>query len=171
MTNQEMVDKIAEKSGITREQAVQALEMHSWDLLDAMIYVEQTYKNKTENYASFSDTPKGTEGNSQNFHFNEQKHDAENGRQFGQNLKKIIDFLVSDGITIYHNEKEVAAIPLIVWVVLLCSSVSTLVLVMFVTMFCNVRYSFSGKLGGSKVNKLLFEIYMFVQTIKGKMFG
>jgi len=171
MTNQEMVDKIVEKSGITREQALQALEMHSWDLLDAMIYVEQTYKNKTESYASFSDIPKGTEGKSQSFDFNEQKQYADNGRTFGQNLKKIIDFLAADGITIYHNQKEVTTIPLIVWVVLLCSSVSTLVLVMFVTMFCNVRYSFSGKLGGSKVNKLLFEIYMFVQTLKGKMFS
>ena len=170
MTNQEMIDKIVEKSGITREQAEQALEMHSWDLLDAMIYVEQNYKNKTENtssvFSSFSDAPKGTESSTQNFEVNEQKRSAEDKKSFGITIQAIVNFLTVNGLTIYHNEREITTIPLIVWAILFFSSISSLVVVMLVSMLFNVRYSFSGKLSGSKANKALFEIYTFVQSIK-----
>ena len=62
MTNQEMVDKIVEKSGITREQAEQALEMHGGDLLEAMIYVERMYKTQGGQTSSSFSTAAMEEG-------------------------------------------------------------------------------------------------------------
>ena len=41
MTNQEMVDLLQEKAGVSREEAQEALEQSNWDLLDAVLYLEQ----------------------------------------------------------------------------------------------------------------------------------
>lgn len=195
MTNQEMVDKIVEKSGITREQAEQALEMHGGDLLDAMIYVERTYKNGNDSASSSFSTNVNDSANTApnqqsvnfhqqsynapntnftqgNFNVNEQKNSEFVGKTFGDTVKEIINFLVNNGITISHNEKELATIPIIVWVVLFFSSISSLLLLMFITMFFNVRYSFKGsELGTPKINGVMSGIYMFVQNLKAKMFS
>ena len=193
MTNNEMVDKIVEKSGITREQAEQALEMHGGDLLDAMIYVERTYKNGNAS-SSFSTNandsaytasePQPVNFNAQaytnpnpgfnqgSFNVNEQKNPSINGKSFGDTVKEILNFLVNNGISIYYNEKELVTIPILVWVILFFSSISTLVMVMFITMFFNVRYSFKGsELGNSKINGAMSSIYMFVQSLKARIFS
>ncbi len=178
MTNQEMVDKIVNKSGITREQAEQALEMHDGDLLEAMIYVEKTYQQKSEtssssfttnpNAAFNSDADQQANNNAaQNFNVNEEKTSGYDREAIGGIVKKIIDFVVSNCITIMYNENEVATIPLIVWIVLFFSSISTLVVLMFIAMFFNVRFSFSGKdLGNDKANRVMSDIYTFVQNLK-----
>ena len=43
MTAEQMIGKIVSRTGVTREQAREALEKFNGDLLDAMIYVERTY--------------------------------------------------------------------------------------------------------------------------------
>lgn len=190
MTNQEMVDKIVEKAGITREQAEQALEMHGGDLLEAMIYVEKTYMAQNDfsssSFSTNSNTSVNTEPGSQpadfnqqaytnsqpNFNFNEQKKPSVDGKVIGGMVKKILNFLVNNGITIYHNEKEFVTIPIIVWVILFFSSISSLVVLMFITMFFNVRYSFSGRdFDNSKINGVMAEIYTFVQNLKVRIFS
>ncbi len=195
MTNKEMVDKIVEKSGITREQAEQALEMHGGDLLDAMIYVERTYKNGNASASSSFSTnaadssynapePQPVNFNQQeytnpnsgfnqgSFNVNEQKNTGSNGKSFGDTVKEILNFLVNNGISIYHNEKELVTIPILVWLVLFFSSISTLLMIMFITMFFNVRYSFKGsELGNSKINGAMSSIYMFVQSLKARIFN
>ena len=190
MTNQEMVDKIVEKSGITREQAEQALEMHGGDLLDAMIYVERTYKNQNDfSSSSFSTNtndsaytvpnPQPADFNKQayttpnfnqnNFNVHEKKSDI-NGKSFGDTLKVIINFLVNNGITISYKEKEFVTIPIIVWLILFFSSISSLAVLMLITMFFNVSYSFKGsELGKPKINRVMSNIYMFVQNFKARI--
>ena len=195
MTNKEMVDKIVEKLGITREQAEQALEMHGGDLLDAMIYVERTYKNGNDyasssfstnaNYSAHTApeqqsvnfnqqayTNPNTGFNQGGFNVNGQKNPSLNAKSFGDTVKEILNFLVNNGISIYHNEKELVTVPILVWLVLFFSSISTLVMVMFITMFFNVRYSFKGsELGNSKINGAMSGIYMFVQSLKARIFS
>lgn len=190
MTNQEMVDKIVEKSGITREQAEQALEMHGGDLLEAMIYVERMYKTQGgQTSSSFStaaqpqtsyQTEQPFAGSEQQtytnanpgFNVNEQKKTGFDEKQFGVTLKQIVNFLVNNGITIHHNETELATIPIIVWIVVFFSSISSLVVLMFISMFFNVRYSFSGsELNNPTLNGAMSAMYAFVQNLKGRIFG
>jgi len=190
MTNKEMVDKIVEKSGITREQAEQALEMHGGDLLDAMIYVERTYKNQngfssssfstnTNNSANTAPNPQPANFNNQaytnpnfnqnNFNVHEKKSDI-NGKTFGDTMKVIINFLVNNGITISYKEKEFVTIPIVVWLILFFSSISSLAVLMLITMFLNVSYSFKGnELGKPKINRVMSNIYMFVQNFKARI--
>lgn len=43
ITVDEMIEKIIKRTGVTKEQACEALEKNKNDLLDAMIYIERTY--------------------------------------------------------------------------------------------------------------------------------
>lgn len=195
MTNKEMVDKIVEKSGITREQAEQALEMHGGDLLDAMIYVERTYKNQNDFSSSSFSTNTGNSSytdqdtqpvgsnrqpytapdssfNQNSFNVNEHKESSFNGKVFGDTVKDILNFLIGNGITISYKGKEFITVPIIVWVILFFSSISSLLVVMFITMFFNVSYSFKGnELGNSKINGVMSNIYMFAQNLKARIFS
>lgn len=54
MTRLEMVEKIREKTGITYEEAREALEKANWDMLDAIVSVE---KEKEPQSAPFAEEP------------------------------------------------------------------------------------------------------------------
>ena len=180
MTNQEMVDKIVSKSGITREQAEKALELNNGDLLDAMIYVERTYSTYAGSAQAHSQQQQphfeqnDYSGGAQYSQFNvdEQKFEHKKSGAVGALFKKLLNVSVSNGITIYYKESEIVTIPLLVWIILFFSSVSTLAAIMFITMFFDVRYSFSGKeLGKDKVNRVMADIYDFVQSLKVRVFN
>ena len=181
MTNQEMVDKIVEKAGITREQAEQALEMHGGDLLDAMIYVERTYKNgnvfsssnfsTSANESVFTDSNQQSYNNNDSFNVNEKKSDI-NGKDFGDTVEKIRNLLINNGIAISYKGKEFVTVPIIVWLILFFSSISSLAALMLITMFFDVSYSFKGnELGNPKINRVMSNIYIFVQSMKTRIFS
>ena len=48
MERVEMIEKLMEKTNVTREEAEKALEKVNWDLLDAIIYVERSKKEAEE---------------------------------------------------------------------------------------------------------------------------
>ena len=173
MTNQEMVDKIVNKSGITREQAEKALEINNGDLLDTMIYVEKTYMNGNSNTSSSYSTNSETTFNGQpapEFNFSEEKNNCVSGNNTVESGKRVISFLTENGAAIYYNEKQLAVIPLIIWLIAIFSGVGTLILVMFVSMFFNVRYELTGKsFAKSPLNKNLNDIYAYIQRLKGNI--
>ena len=51
MTRLEMVEKIREKTGITYDEARQALEKANWDMLDAIVAVEKEREPQGEQFA------------------------------------------------------------------------------------------------------------------------
>ena len=46
MTRLEMVEKIREKTGVTYEEAREALEKANWDMLDAVVTIEKEHPAK-----------------------------------------------------------------------------------------------------------------------------
>ncbi len=175
MTNAEMIEKIVSKSGVTPQQAEDALIRNNWDLLDAMIYVERTYgQQNAANASHYSTYNAGNSnvGNNQGFDgFDEQKPGFD-GKSVGEVLKNIFQKSVRNGIAIVHNEREIATLPLLVWIIFILSSCSSVLLLMLVCMFFNVNYRFKGNdLGGSKINGVFDFVYDFVQNLKKNILG
>ena len=176
MTNAEMVEKIVNRTGITAEQAEEALKKYDWDLLEAMIYVEQTYVQKSDSASSFTTNQPAAEPQNPNFsddgkfNINEEKQprsEDSSNRNFGKTLKYLINISLSNTISVIHNGNEVLTVPVLVLIILMFSSISTVFMVMFIAMFFDVSYCFKGsELGNDRFNGVLSRIYAFAQNLK-----
>ena len=54
MEQLEKVEKLRQRANVSYEEAKMALEQSNWDLLDAMVYLEQLGKVKAPNNSSYS---------------------------------------------------------------------------------------------------------------------
>lgn len=169
MTNTEMIDRIVEKSGITKEQAEDALAKNNWDLLDAMIYVERTYSQQS-GASSYSTYNGGYNQNPQGFDEKPKtQSDDFDGRRM---LRKFCHMLTRNDIVISRNGKDIVALPVLVWALLLLSSFSSILLLMIITMFFGVKYYFRGQeLGTDTVNGAADSIFNLVQKVKKSILG
>lgn len=174
MTNSEMVERIVKKSGITREQAEEALEKNNNDLLDAMIYVERTYSSgrtdDSSHYSTYEREPSGADY-SQAPHsgftgFDYSKSAAED-KGFEEAVKSCMKTAVKNGISVSYKGKEVFSLPLLIWIIAFFSSASTLFWVMIISMFFDVRYHVKGvTFNSEKANVFMDKVYGFVNSIK-----
>ncbi len=165
MTNTEMVDKIVQKSGVTREQAEDALIKNNWDLLDAMIYVEKNYSTQnntaSSQYSTYTKNEQDYQSGNNSFNIEGEKDKVSNF------LERVCRCLFHDQLVISHNGKDIIPIPIIVFIIILLSSISSILVIMLISMFFNVKYYFRGQeLGNEKVNGIMDQIYDFVQKIK-----
>ncbi len=174
MTNAEMIEKIVSRSGITPQQAEEALRINNWDLLDAMIYVERIYGTRspdnashysTYNSNSFGRDPNGFNG------FDEKK--SSYGSSSEKNVvKNVFEKIIHNGIIVSRNGKDLFMVPLLFWLLALFSSFSGLLLVMVFLMFFNINYRFGGRnIEQTRLNRVFKTVYAFVQKIKRDLFG
>lgn len=157
---EEMLHKIMDRTGITREQAQEALDKNNNDLLDAMIYAERTYGVSSG------------KAQQQQPHFS-----VDEGKTSGENFdfNKVIftagKFLSANTLDISHNGSRIGSIPLFVCVLALLASFSTVLVAIIIAMFFNVSFSLKGRSTDfSKANSVIASVYDFVQSIK-KMFA
>lgn len=166
MTDMEMIEKLSRKAGVTHSEAEEALIKSDWDILDAMLYLE---KNKGAENVTAS-TGYSTSQNTQQYE--DGKSEPEMGFS-GDNSKLRyylnigVDWGLKNTIVISRKEKEIIAIPIIFFIVMLVFSISTILVLMLIGMFFDISYSFSGpQLGNETLNRIMKSIYDFVQSLK-----
>ena len=166
MTKEEMVEKIVSKSGVTREQAEEALEKNNNDLLDAMIYVERTYSTARK-YGSPNYNNANAFNPQQPFQdFNCNKA-AEEDIAFKKTVRALLDTLWKNRLAVSYKGAEVMSMPILIWLIFFVTSVSTLFLVMIISMFFDVRYYIKGvTFNSDKVNRFMDYVSGFVSRIK-----
>lgn len=162
MTTEEMIAKIMERTGATREQAQDALNRSGGDLLDAVIFAERTYGQ-----ASRQSAQNGAYGS-----FNENKtysqpYSAAPAFDFNEFLRKARMTLKKHSVIISYNGAAVGTLPLVVCIIAMLLSLNSVLVIMIAAMFFNVSYSISGTSKGvMKVNLFLNTVYSMVQTFK-----
>ncbi len=170
LSNAEMIDMIVAKTGVTIDQAQEALDKNNHDLIDAMIYVERTYGQASRPNTAASDTnaSANTSANAPrpDFNFNEQKAAPSHDR-FSETASRIGRYLLSNSLTICHNGSELTSIPLIICIAALLASFSTVLVVMVISLFFGVTYRISGPdFSKSSLNILLGSFSGMVRNIK-----
>jgi len=166
MTKDEMIEKIMSKSGITREQAEEALEKNNNDLLDAMIYVERTYMNAHKYDSSYNCNNAYNPGNDFTAPGFNQKS-AHIDPEFKKTLDSLLKTVWKNHLAVTYKGEEVLSMPILIWIVLLIASTSLLALVMIISMFFDVRYYFKGvTVNTKKINGIMDCVYGFVNKIK-----
>lgn len=153
MDNLEKVEKIREKTGVSYEEAKNALEACEYDMLDALVYLEKLGKIDSNNVASYS-TTQIVESNE----FTKAQEDYENSckeTSFGEAFSiifskvfKAFEKAVKKGCEttffVKKKEKVVLRVPVIVLVLLTLFAFWIIVPLLIVGMFCDCKYSFEG---------------------------
>ena len=186
LSTEEMLHKIIDKTGVTKEQAAESLEKNNGDLLDAMIYVERTYGKASQAAQNVQQAqPVQTEQTAQSAQTAQAQQQAytasqtyaapENGAKaatedFTNAAKKAGNFLIDNSLVIYHKCREVVELPMIVALAILILLFQISIPAAIVAMFFDVSYQFRGpQLGRGKFNFVLDAVYGMVRKLKASI--
>lgn len=162
MTNQEKVELLKEKAGVSYAEAEQALEQANWDLLDAVLVLEQADKARTEG-GSYSTKP-------------EEEAPEPNERHAGvrdavrwskQALKKLLRIGNTNHFVVTRKGEELFSLPVTVLAILLICAFWLVTIALVVGLFCGVRYSFEGpNLGKQTINNAMDRAAEVAESVK-----
>lgn len=137
MDHYEMVEKLRQKANVSYEEAKSALEAANWDILDALVLLENEGKVK-EDSATFStkDAPAAKA---------EKKNDfiPAMNRIFAQ-LKRFVAYLCRNELHITWKDGEKTEISLIILCLLLCLCAPLVVIGLVIGFFCGARFTMQG---------------------------
>lgn len=166
MTQLEMVEKLRESTGLGYEEAKNVLERNNWDILDAMVELERS--GKTSGAASYSTpekkpvypTPPAS-----------QKKKADNG--FTRAMKwcwELIKKSCRNSLAAIRKEDTMLELPILVFLILLCTCFWIIVPVMVVGLFFDVRYRFQGPdINGRLANAVMDSAADAAQDLREKV--
>ena len=168
MEQLEKVEKLRERANVSYEDAKMALEKSNWDLLDAMVLLEQLGKVEAPNNTSYSTS------------YEEQpqylsvpdtiKSQETSGCDGFSKLKKIIKKLWKKSKENYfcvtRKNEEIIKMPVWVFVIILLCAWELSLAVMVVALFFGCRYSFCGKDDLSGINDVMDKAGNFADKVK-----
>ncbi len=140
MTHYEMVELLREKANVSYEEAKDALEATSWDLLDAIVLLER--EGKTQNASSgFSTKTEETEEEEQPKKRSEFK---ENAQRLGDWIRKMIDIGNRNQFVLSRKDEDKLVLPVTAFAVLAFFTFPWSVMVLGSSLFLGFRISFRG---------------------------
>lgn len=143
MDNFEKVEKLRERANVSYEEAKQALDNSNWDILDAMIYLEQNGKVRGPEQSSYT-----TQAEKVKVEIDDDKdcesNFSENLRRFGKWLSDLFDKGNRNSFCVKKDNREIFKMPITLLVVLLVFAFWVVVPLMVVGLFLNTRYQFEG---------------------------
>ncbi|MCD7738563.1 MAG: DUF4342 domain-containing protein [Lachnospiraceae bacterium] len=149
MEKLEKVEKIREKTGVSYEDAYNALAESSWDILDALVLLERqgkikepersTYSTREES-ESFRDASESYEESSRRMSRKERSHVIKG------KLKRLFRKSCDNYFLVEKGDRVIMEVPLLVMVVVLIAAFWALAIALVAGLFCGFRYSFRGEI-------------------------
>ncbi len=149
MDQLEKVEKIREKTGVSYEDAYNALAESSWDILDALVLLERqdkikepersTYSTREES-ESFQNASASYEESSRKMSHKERSHVI-----LGK-LKRLLQKGCENYFVVEKGDKVMMEIPLLAMLVVLIAAFWALAIALVAGLFCGFRYSFRGEI-------------------------
>lgn len=151
MDNFEKVEKIREKTGVSYQEAKQALEANNYDMLDAMVYLEEKGKVAAPNVNSYSTESKLPANNAEFEKAQKSYEDSCKKQTFGDIMSKFFNWfkkVVRKGcdttFSVDRNGENVFKMPVIILAIALIFMLPFTVILLIVGMFMDCKYSFLG---------------------------
>ncbi len=160
MEHFEMVEKLRQNANVSYEEAKNALEQNDWDMLDALIALENAGKIKKEQADSYT-TQKAPQA------------EKEPEQDLRSTLTKVFSYLgevfnKANNIymDVHRNNKLLTSLPLTVLALLLIFMFWWVVPLMVVSLFFGCRFSFRGHKAAGPVNKAMDKAAQAAQSFK-----
>ena len=165
MEHIEMVEKLAEKTGVTYAEAKAALEENNWDMLDALISLERKGRvhgeKTTANYTTTAEEePKqSTEA---------PKSEKGSGwEDFKRGFCALMRKGMKNNFIVTRRGEEIISVPVLILVIVACFCFWLLLPLLIVGLFCECRYSFQGDdLGKKSVNDAMGKASAYADDLK-----
>lgn len=176
MEKLKLVDKLKDKANISYEEAKNALENSNWDMLDAMLYLEEHGRVKKPSvsifYTNESKESYTSQGEVANIREDKEGNNFKSKNNFEgifEAICKAIDTLNNIFVEIRRSNKVILKIPLTVWILLLFFAFWIVIPLIIVGLFFDVEFLVSSKkVNVDKINKVFNEISKMVKDIKRK---
>lgn len=140
MDNLEKVEKLREKTGVSYEEAKEALEANNYDVLDAIIYLEKKGKVKAPEVTDYT-----TEQAQQEY-----TRDC-NKKTFGQMMDQFFSWCgrllkksVDSKFIIERRGSTMVNVPVLVLILAIIFAFWITIPLLVVGLFCECRYHFAG---------------------------
>ncbi|WP_291651107.1 DUF4342 domain-containing protein [Clostridium sp.] len=166
-----LIDKLREKTNISYEEAKTVLENNNWDILDALLYLEELGRVEKPSISIFYTNESRYGGESQVIRNNkEYKHEAPNSFQgVFETICKFIDIGNNIFLQIKKKDKIFLKIPLTVVAILSFFMFWIIIPLIIVGLFFDIEfYVYANSINTDKINKVLNEISEYVKDIKEK---
>jgi hypothetical protein len=176
MEKVKLVDTLRNKTNISYEEAKSALENNNWDILDAMLYLEEHGRVKKPSISIFY-TNEYKESYTNQKEVVNIKEDRDNNNSKSRNnfdgifetICKAIDTCNNIFVEIRRRGRVLLKLPLTVLILLLFFAFWIIIPLMTVGLFFDIEFLVLAKsVNTDKVNKVFSEISKNVQNIKEK---
>lgn len=144
----EKVEKIAQKANVSFEEAKAALEANHWDMLDAMIALENKNKNSSGNSAAgsaksfstgFEDQPGYKKVDTE-----EAKTYRKNREDLGDKIRKLARKSHINHFVIKRKGNSLVDLPIWAAILIICCFWKLSIALFIIGLFCGCSYSFEG---------------------------
>lgn len=143
MNNSEKIKNVMDISGVNEGDAIHALEMNEWDIVDALVYLKNNMPENQHTTNSAEDA----------------KNESINGNE------NILDKALSWKFLVKKNRQAIGSYPLLL-VLLAFIFIPKISLLLFILLaFMNYRFSVSGFSFATNINHGLEFIYVLVDKI------
>ena len=154
----EKVERLVQKTGVSYEDAKNALEQANEDLLDAMIILEKQGKVKQPEQAQYSTSyTEQTQYKDVPAVIEESKKTKGKSifKDIGNAIKRGFRYTVDNSIKVVKDDDTIIKLPLWISIILLLCAWELLVIVIIVSLFLGCKYSVEGKDDSKGVNDIL----------------
>ena len=148
MDHYEMVEKLREKANVSYEEAKAALEAADWNLLDALVLLEN--QGKVSGGTDYS-----TKSETHWEHSHDHRRHAEAAGRVGRQVATGINNLNRYFVLFNRKGETMFELPLLVMILLLVFGFWITVPLLIVGLFFGFKYSLKGSAGVEKVNRVM----------------
>ena len=174
MENIKLIEKLKNKTNISYEEAKDVLENSNWDILDAMLYLEEKNKIKKPSVSIFY-----TNENNESYKAVERINNKIEKKNYNKSKKvnsfegifeilcKVIDNCNNIFLKIERENVVFLKVPLTVIILLLLFAFWIVIPLVIVLLFFDIEFSLSGKtIGIDKVNNIFKMISKNIKRLK-----
>lgn len=175
--NIELVEKLVEKTGLSYGEAKAALDKADWDILEAIIMLEQEGRipgARTAQYTTNADAGDNRQNQGQQAKQTKDKCGAgenfkKSAKSFGEWMKDVFDKGNRNSIQMHRKDEKLIDMPVTAFVLLLIFCFWVVIPLMVISLFLGCRYSFSGnELGRDSVNSAMGKATDIADNIKSE---
>ncbi|GAA0116574.1 MULTISPECIES: UBA domain-containing protein [Clostridium] len=171
MDKLKLIDKLREKTNVSYEEAKIALENSGWDILDALLYLEEKGRVKRPSVNIFyTNETRYSEKKEENKKNKENRYESNNNFQgIFEAICKCIDTCNNIFLQIKKKDRIFLKIPLTVIIILLFFAFWMIIPLTIILLFLDIElYIYSKTINADKANRILKNISDNVKIIKEK---
>ena len=145
MEHMDMIDKLKEKAGISREEAADALARADWDMLEALVILER--EGRIAPLTSSVVTADAVQSG-YGFRSSAERGSAAYKDGLGGKVKELARNSLVYSLMVRRGEKVVISLPVLVFIIILCAAFRLTAAAMLIGLFIGCKYSLEKRGGG-----------------------